>query len=93
MEALRGLGPSLRRLGVRFLHTEIFPPLLEANGHSAADYLRYLRQQGLRCYTRFDRRLRHRDLLSPSMFEAFSFATKERMTHRDLFCEMGDYYI
>ena len=87
IEALRGFG-SLRKLGVKRLHTEFFPAMIEANGHAAVDYLHYLYEQGLDCFSRFSHELDHRALLKPEMFEVFTDHKKATQKHTDLYCIM-----
>ena len=89
IEALKGLGP-LRRLGVQRLHTEFFPAMIEANGHASVDYLHFLHEQGLDCYSHFDTELRPSALLRPEKFAAFAEHQKASGVdkHTDLYCMM-----
>ena len=65
--------------------------MIEANGHTSIDYLRFLHQQGLDCYSQFARKAAPLAvLLTPDLFEDFSYQKISKNKHADLYCVMRE---
>jgi hypothetical protein len=75
--------------------------MIEANGHeSAAEYLRFLHEQGFDCYSGFDytgdepwpgsSKKARAALVAPAKFEEFTKEQKATKQHADLYCMMRD---